>query len=271
MEISCYLVGAGAFGVFLRWMQIQLAFNEEGLVDASAFNFLLPIYVVAAAIVFYRFTERMRVQRVFVPSGFCDALRNDTKLYSILRWFFGAIIMLGSLLLLADAETDKNSGLLRILAIFGLLAGVSCPLMLTAANKPHVTKASGASFLASVPIIFFGFWLIVVYKQNSINSVLWEFGVELFTIIFNIFAFFRVAGFAFGVPDGGKAMFMCMLAGMMDITSLADKRYMSMQIIFAGCALMLALYNWIMLSNLRQMNPEPEAPSEDGFEHFDRY
>ena len=35
MEISCYVAGAGAFGVFLRWMQDQLAFNEFGLPDPA--------------------------------------------------------------------------------------------------------------------------------------------------------------------------------------------------------------------------------------------
>ena len=39
LEISCYVVGAGAFGVFVRWLQVMMAFNEEGLVDKSFFNF----------------------------------------------------------------------------------------------------------------------------------------------------------------------------------------------------------------------------------------
>ena len=28
LEITCYVAGAGAFGVFLRWLQDQLAFDE---------------------------------------------------------------------------------------------------------------------------------------------------------------------------------------------------------------------------------------------------
>ena len=31
LEITCYVAGAGAFGVFLRWLQDQLAFDENGL------------------------------------------------------------------------------------------------------------------------------------------------------------------------------------------------------------------------------------------------
>ena len=38
LELACYIGGAGAFGVFLRWLQLQLAFNELGLPDPSAFH-----------------------------------------------------------------------------------------------------------------------------------------------------------------------------------------------------------------------------------------
>ena len=49
LEITCYVVGAGAFSVFIRWLQTMLAFNEDGLVDRSIFNFLVPLMVIIAA------------------------------------------------------------------------------------------------------------------------------------------------------------------------------------------------------------------------------
>ena len=33
LELTLYVIGAGAFGVFLRWLQDQTAFNELGLAD----------------------------------------------------------------------------------------------------------------------------------------------------------------------------------------------------------------------------------------------
>ena len=35
LEKTCYVGGAGAFGVFIRWLQTQVAYNDEGLPDAS--------------------------------------------------------------------------------------------------------------------------------------------------------------------------------------------------------------------------------------------
>ena len=58
MEISCYVAGAGAFGVFLRWMQDQLAFNEFGLPDPSAFHVMLPVYILVCAVLFRHFVKR---------------------------------------------------------------------------------------------------------------------------------------------------------------------------------------------------------------------
>ena len=48
LEITCYVAGAGAFGVFLRWLQDQLAFDENGLSEKSVFNFLVPLLLIAA-------------------------------------------------------------------------------------------------------------------------------------------------------------------------------------------------------------------------------
>lgn len=48
LEITCYVCGAGAFSVFIRWLQTMLAFNEDGLVDSSIFNVLVPLMVIIA-------------------------------------------------------------------------------------------------------------------------------------------------------------------------------------------------------------------------------
>ena len=58
LEISCYVCGAGAFGVFFRWLQDQMAFDEAGLAERSVFNYLVPLAILAAALLFNRFIEQ---------------------------------------------------------------------------------------------------------------------------------------------------------------------------------------------------------------------
>ena len=58
LEITCYVCGAGAFGVFFRWLQVMMAFDEHGLNEKSAFNVLVPLIIIASAWLFNRFLIR---------------------------------------------------------------------------------------------------------------------------------------------------------------------------------------------------------------------
>ena len=71
LEISCYVAGAGAFGVFFRWLQDQLAFDENGLNERSVFNLLVPAMVIASALVFRHFIRAMQDKRIAPPNVFC--------------------------------------------------------------------------------------------------------------------------------------------------------------------------------------------------------
>ena len=67
LEISCYVAGAGAFGVFFRWLQDQMAFDEAGLAERSVFNYLVPLVILASALLFNRFIERARSEKLYIP------------------------------------------------------------------------------------------------------------------------------------------------------------------------------------------------------------
>ena len=268
LEISCYVAGAGAFGVFFRWMQLMLAYNDENLPDASAWNVLVPLLIAASAFVFIRFLKGMKKERLCLPEDFFAALGNEGKLYSVCRWVIGGIMIAGSLLLFATCELDKNVIFLRVLSVFGVFAGISFPLLLSAANKPHVTGRSRITLFAILPILFYAVWLLTCYKQNSINPVIWDYIIELLTIFITLLAAFRMAGFAYGVVDTQKSMFLCMMGAMLCIMSIADSRYLAQQIMLAASALMMLMYNWIMVANLEQKERDPyrDVNAENGFE-----
>lgn len=267
LEICCYVCGAGAFSVFLRWLQDQLAFNEEGLVDKSIFNFLVPAFIIVCAFVFLRFVDGFKSRRFYLPDSFNEAFSNEGKLFTFFRWTFGIIMSAGAILLLAQCEMDKEAGFLRILAVLGFFSGLSYPIILSAANKP--LRHSGILCLLSVmPILLYSMWLITCYKMNDINSVVWAFSIEIITVIVAMLAYFRIAGFLFGVPLGNRSMFLSMLCAAMCIMVIADERYIGMQMMFFASAGQMILYNWIMIKNLRQKKPQFEMTMDDGFERL---
>lgn len=64
LELNAYAVGAGAFGVFFRWMQRQLAF-ENGLAKSSFWNLIVPLSILVVGYVFLRFEDRFKISAAF--------------------------------------------------------------------------------------------------------------------------------------------------------------------------------------------------------------
>lgn len=271
-EITCYVAGAGAFGVFLRWLQDQLAFDENGLSEPSVFNFLVPLMLLAAAWMFTLFINKIQDDKLYVPRDFCDALFNPGKLFAVARWAIGLLMCLGSVVLLMTSETDVDADFIRIICLLGFLSGLAFPFVLGSANYDEFANVRFVRLCMMMPILLFSAWLILCYKQNSYNSVVWSYVIEMATIIVALLAFFRIAGYAFFAPNWRKCMLAIMMGAAMCIMSLADERYMGMHIIILSAALMLILYNWILFKNLRKKvkRSEIQEPQSDegGFEQI---
>ena len=264
LETCCYVIGAGAFGIFFRWMQLQLAF-DNGLPGKSVWHFFVLLLIAASAAVFWSFIRKFEKAGLSLSGNFFEALSNGGKVYTVLRWALGGILCAGSVLLFMGSELDANVTFLRVLAGFGLLSGISFPLLLSCANRPHAVKNSTLTLLALFPLFLFATWLLTSYKQNSINPIIWLYAIEVLTLIVDMLAFFRIAGFAYGVPDAKKTMFNCMLGAMLSLMSLADNRYLGQQVMFLAVALIFILVVWIMIANLavREKDSEPVADDEE--------
>lgn len=268
LEINAYVAGAGAFGVFFRWMQRQLAF-EDGLVKGSVWNVIVPLSILAVGYVFLRFVDRFKNERCYLPDELEEALVSPGKLYTIVRWAVGILMCVGALAVLATCETDKNAVMLRVVALLAGLSGLSFPLLLSAANRKRVWMGPKVLCLFSfLPMLLFAVWLILSYKENAINSVIWDYSIEIITLCVGMVSFFRVGGFAFGQPNCWRAMFFAMFGAFLCIMSLADSRNIGLQIILLSAALMLINYNWIMVANLRSREDEEKEAPSDGFERL---
>ena len=263
------MVGAGAFGVFLRWLQDQTAFNELGLADKSAFHVMVPLFLLAAALVFRHFLNDYERRGLVLPEDFYRALETDMRLFELLRWAFGGVICLGALLLLMSTETDRYAGMQRVLSLLFFASGLALPLLLHLADRQPGPRWIPCT-LSLLPVLAYSLWLVLTYRENSINPVAWAYVLPVGTAIMGMLTFFRLAGFAFGAADGRRAMFDCMFCALLLIMSLADERYTGMQAILLGSALMLILLNWTMVENLEQRElAQPTPKKGDGLEKLE--
>ncbi len=268
LETCCYVAGAGAFSVFIRWLQVMLAYDDAQLVDSSIFNVLVPLIVIAAALLFRGFIKKFQKERYYISEDFFETFKNSGKVYTVLRWLICAIMVVGSLMLLMECEVDKEAEFLRILSLMGAVLGFSFPLLVTSANKPHVTKSSTLCLLTTIPVIFYCFWLITCYKINAINPVLWDYAMEVFTLIVCILSHFYIAGFAYDVIKPWRAMFFAMLGCAMCVMMMADERYMGMQFMYLASAAIQLYYVWVIICNMKQKEKEYKVQPEDGLEHL---
>lgn len=267
LETCCYVAGSGAFGVFFRWLQTQIAFTEEGLVDKSALNWILVLYILVVAFVFIRFVDKMRNERYFVPDEFSLALKNPGRLFAFFRWFAGGLMFVGGLVLFATCEIDPEATLLRVIALLALISGLSFPFILGAANSDFY-RPNMVCLFSVPPIVMYAVWLVTCYKANAINSVLWQYSIEVITVCVCMIGFFRTAGFAYSAPNWPRSMFFAMMGCSLCIMSLADGRNMGLQIILLSTALMFLLYIWIMIANQQRFEAPPKEYPNDGFERL---
>jgi len=269
LEISCYVAGAGAFGVFFRWLQDQLAFDEAGLNERSVFNILVPVLIVASFVLFRRFVSGWKERHMYSPEDYCHALYNPGKLFAILRWAAGLVMIAGAVVLLMSTETDPLVDWIRILCLLAFLSGLAFPFVLGQANYDRLAHEPLVRAGVMLPVLMYALWLVLSYLQNAYNSVAWSYAMEILSIIAAMFGFFRAGGFAFRVPDGHKALFATMFGTAMCIMSLADERYIGMQLILLASAGMQLLYVWILVRNLEKRQPKKKSSpeiDEGGFE-----
>ena len=267
LELACYIAGAGAFGVFLRWMQLQLAFNELGLAEPSGFHIFLILFVLAAAAVFLYFINRYQKQRLYLPDEFSAAFSNVGKLYVAARILAGLLVCAGAVLLYMQTDADRNSSDYMLLSLLAGLSGLSFPIWLTLANREPQPNSWVLCVLSFFPVLFLAAWGVICYKINTINSVIWSFAPEMVAVAVSMFAFFRLGGYCFGRPKWVNCLFSCMLGAMLCISCLADERYLGLQVIFLGLAAQQLLCCWIMVKNFNQGEaPKQKKKNTGGFE-----
>lgn len=264
LELICYVAGGGAFGVFFRWLQLQMGFNELGLADPSLLHWAVVLFVLIAAVVFSVFIRRFQKQLFYLPAEFPLAFRNEGRWFLIARIAAGLLLCAGAGLLFLQSDADQNAADFRTLAILGGLSGLAYPFWLGSANREPAPKTGLLCVLSFIPMLFLAAWIVICYKLNTINSVLWSFLPELCAVAAAMFAFFRLGGYIFGRPQWRKCLFSCMFAAMLCILVLADERYLGMQVMFASLALQLGLCCWIMVKNLELGEAPPKKEENTG-------
>ena len=254
----CYTCALGAFGAFLRWLQMQVARDSEtGMINPSVLNYLLPALIIAAAVILWLRVKKLTDAETVFPTGMSEALRGLSLVYIVSAWVIAAVAVIGGIMTILNASLDSLRSMYVIIAVLAMLGGLSFPLICSA-SRSHYSPGL-VSVLMSFPILMFCVWLIASYRANASNPNVWVYAIEILAICCALLALFYVAGYAFGRPEPRKACYLSLFGAFMCITTLSDSRYMGLELIFLATAGMLLMYGWLIVKN---RCPVPEAAPE---------
>ena len=258
--ISCYVCALGAFGAFFRWLQIQIFYDPvTGIMSGSAWGILLPLMIIAVAVVFYSLIKKLLDRNLIPPVKLYDMFRGTTLVYPAVAWTIGIITALGGLVTAFSVRYDAQSVLYTLVGLLAIIGGMSFPLICTCSKRRFAPGFVSA--LMTVPVIMFIIWLIASYRQNATIASIWVYAVEILALCACLTAFFFTAGYAYGRVKPIESLFFTMFASFLCFMTLSDNRYTGLQLIVCGSIGMMLTEAWMIVSNMREKSAE-DAPAE---------
>ena len=244
-----------------------------------------PVYYITTAFKggFGKFLAGFFAVSIILALGFMGCMVQSNSIGSTMETAFGvpswvmgivlviicAIIFLGGVQRLA-AVTEK---IVPIMAGIFLLGG----LVILCARIKYVPATFGMIFkyafapqaiigggfgaaLSVLPVLFFCLWLVVFYKENAANPILWSYGMEILAIAMCLLAVFRLSAYLFYRAKPRRAIFACMLALITSLATLTDSVSLGARAVLGGWGIGTAVMCWIIINNF-----VPPAPEENTY------
>ena len=240
-----------AAAVMLRWLQVQMIFDPEtGLptLHAPITTLLIAVLVLVAAALWW-LSGRMKTD--CAPEEPEDALAQPHRETGWILIAVAALAAIGSAYLFFKEENT----LMKAAALLGIL---SAPVL---AMLPQLPRWGGfGAALSVLPVLFFCLWLVVFYKENAANPILWSYGMEILAIAMCLLAVFRLSASLFYRAKPRQTIFACMLALITSLATLTDSVSLGARAVLGGWGIGAAVMCWVIINNF-----VPPAPEEDTY------
>lgn len=265
VEMCLFTVSCGAFGLFVRWMQKMVGFNEDGLPDPGFWNAALIVMILFTAYMTTRYVDKLKNRRWFLPRSHKEVYYTANKWLKLAANCAAALMLLGGLLSFVGCGLVKNRYLICVMSVFSALTVIAYGVMLYSAKNGRY-KLSTLRVASCAPTCLYSVWLVATYYANSINAVVWDFGLEIVTLCFLIFTAFRLGGIYFYTFRPSKTIFLCFFSSFLCLMNIADGRLFGQQLMLVASAIYFTVFAMIMIFNMQEKDIPTEIAIEDGFE-----
>lgn len=255
------VVGAGAFGAFCRWLQNQIAFDENGLSTNSPLNILVFLVVLGVAIWFFLIVQGIHERNMTVSDDVRAAFAGTGEREMIVPMIIGVVEVLGGLILILTGLGNSSPALTLVFAVCAMLSGVLTPVLFRSLGS-DVSNGTIA-LLMTIPILLYGIGLINCYKINATNPSVWTYSIQILAYACCAVAFYYVAGFAYGRTSPFKTLYFSMLGAFLSILVVADNLNLGLVLIVVSNATLLLFYCVRMMSNMEEGPEDPERKESE--------
>ena len=235
----CFTCTAGAFGVFLRWLQLITAFEPDTGLPIRGARLSIAVSALSLSVAVFLVLVTVLASKKTYTGKTAVNLPVDSLFFSLVSKFVCVLAIIGAVMLFISADGNSGPGAGRTLAVLAFATGISYPAFIS-----RFRRSSGlfTCILALIPVIFCSYWLIVSYKDHAANPVIWEFAFEILAISASLLSLFFVAGYPCGSPKPFLSFCFCNLSAFLCIVTLADVRPLSLSLTFASLALIELMY-----------------------------
>ena len=227
----------GAFG---------LLYNGENIYDEASglplankpVSYLVVLYLAAMTAVLWWLSGRMGAELGSEEPE--KAMAETGRLVNVLLVIAALAVGGGSALMFLK----ETSVLMRATALLGILSAF------VLANYPTLSRWGGfGAALALLPVIFFSLWIVIFYKTNAVNPIVWDYGIQILAIAGVLLASYRLSGYLFYRANPRQTIFACALGLAISLTVLMDNASMGARVLFAGWAIGLGVLCWVLVRN----------------------
>lgn len=248
IQITGFAAVAGAVGFLLRWMQgLQIYDPDTGLARRGAgINFWLiaAIVLTAAGLAVWLWKRRDYI----LPQG-PAALVGRSPLHTVLGSLGALALLLSGLVMVFAAKQYLFPGFRVILGILTMAAALCAVELFVQGGKPGWEKPRQ---LFSVVLTLLGcFWMVVIYKENAMDPVIWRFAMEVLAVCAATVAFYYITGFHYDACHPLLTIFFCLLGMSLCMICVIDKHVAADALSYGGVAVILGVWGFVLSAKLQ--------------------
>ena len=182
---------------------------------------------------------------------------DETKLKDMQKQMDKLVKKLGKLeASLQQMFTAGSAGSSLMQRIFGAAGLIAAGALMALPTRRDGTVPALSRYAALWLPLFCCYWLVLIYRDNAQDPVLWDYATYICAVALSALAFYHLSAWYFRRATPGRALFFIQLAVYLDACALTEAHSIWIKLLLAASAVVLAMEEYVLISNMREKAEE---------------